>query len=71
MRGGREDPENSLRSCPGLPALRSALAESALPMAVDLFDWAALPADFRENVAARHVHIFPACDPHHDPIVCK
>ena len=57
------DLSDPLRPCLGLPALRSALIESPLPIAVDLCDWAALPADFRDDISARHVRIFPTDDP--------
>lgn len=38
--------------------LKEAISESNLPFLVELFDWARLPAAFRDNIARQHVIIY-------------
>lgn len=38
--------------------LKEAFSESNLPFLVDLFDWAALPPAFRDNIAEQHVLLY-------------
>jgi predicted nucleotidyltransferase len=40
-----------------LDAAREALQDSALPILVELHDWADLPASFRREIEARHIVI--------------
>lgn len=44
-------------SCEKLQDLREALQESALPILVDVHDWAALPAAFQRNIEREYVQL--------------
>lgn len=44
------NPETPERSHPRLNQLRTAFAESSLPILVDLLDWAVIPEDFRAEI---------------------
>lgn len=48
------DPEAEVSQ---LRALRSALRESALPIRVEVADWARLPLGWREEIERRHVEL--------------
>jgi predicted nucleotidyltransferase len=50
-------PGNPSRQTESLPRIRAALAESDLPILVDLMDWAVLPDAFREEIEKNHVVI--------------
>ena len=49
------NPANLAAESPGLPDLRDALEASALPMLVDLHDWASIPEGFRKEIARSYV----------------
>lgn len=46
---------SSPRQMPGVPALRSALSDSSLPILVDVHEWLAVPETFRQEIARQHI----------------
>lgn len=42
-----------------LARFRRALSESDLPFLVDVLDWAAIPAPFRQNISRHAIRIYP------------
>ena len=48
----------SIRQGAAFWELKEALSESNLPFLVDLFDWAALPPVFWDNIAAQHIVVY-------------
>lgn len=48
-------------------ALKSAFAESALPILVDVLAWSQIPEAFRREIEARHVALQPAGVPERTP----
>ena len=52
------DPVDPSRPHKGLAELREALSESDLPILVDVFDWARLPDDFRQEIERAHVVVW-------------
>jgi predicted nucleotidyltransferase len=53
------DPADPARPVPRVAALREALRDSQMPIAVDVHDWSALPADFRRDIERCH-HVVQA-----------
>jgi predicted nucleotidyltransferase len=51
------NPQNLSLPCASLVALREALQASALPILVDVHDWAQLPLAFQRNIDAMYVEL--------------
>lgn len=51
------NPQNLSLPCESLGALREALQASALPILVDVHDWAQLPLAFHRNIEAMYVEL--------------
>jgi predicted nucleotidyltransferase len=51
------NPAQLTAPCAGHVALQEALQTSALPMLVDVHDWAQLPADFHRNIERGYVQL--------------
>lgn len=51
------NPKTPEQSHPRLNQLRTAFAESSLPILVDLLDWATIPADFRATIRRGPVEV--------------
>jgi predicted nucleotidyltransferase len=49
------DPDEVSREVPGVDGLREALQRSALPLLVEVHQWAHLPAAFRREIEAAYV----------------
>jgi uncharacterized protein len=47
-------PEQLHLPLPGVSALREAVAQSSLPILVEVHDWAALPPEFRREIDRHH-----------------
>ena len=45
---------------PQLTELKQAFQESALPIFVDVMDWARLPEDYCKEIQAKHVKLYPS-----------
>lgn len=52
------DPVDPQRRRDSLWRLRDAIAESSLPILVDIMDWASIPENFREEIARSHVVLY-------------
>ncbi len=58
-------PENPDRPQQNLAGLREAIAESRIPILVDVLDWARIPPRFREEIGRAHAVVrgpLPAAD---------
>jgi len=51
------NPSKLSASCEGWSALKEALEQSALPVLVDVHDWAHLPAEFHRNIEREYVEL--------------
>ena len=53
------DPEDPTRPQKNLPRLTSEIADSTIPILVDVLDWARLPKGFRDEIRKAYVVISP------------
>ena len=54
------NPQHLAQPCAGQAELVDALADSMLPMLVDVHDWASLPPAWHAEIARRHLLLKPA-----------